>query len=155
MGPYGFQSPPTASFFGPVYLPRLALAGVRKRRFLAFCLDFALVSVIAAVLHVVCAVLTVGLSLLVFPSFWPLVAFFYNGLSITGRSGATPGMRLFDLEMRAFDGSRVTFLMAGVHAVMLYLSWLFPPVFLVSLFTADKRCLHDIFAGVIVVRRPL
>ena len=67
---------------------------------------------------------------------------------------ATPGMRMLDLEMRAVDGKRVGFLMAGVHGVLLYLSWLFPPVFLASLVTADKRCLHDIFAGIIVVRRP-
>jgi uncharacterized RDD family membrane protein YckC len=38
--------------------------------------------------------------------------------------------------------------------VLLYVSWLVPPVFLVSLVTPDKRCVHDIFAGVIVVRRP-
>jgi uncharacterized RDD family membrane protein YckC len=37
--------------------------------------------------------------------------------------------------------------------VLFYLSWMFPPVFLFSLLSADKRCLHDILAGVIVLRR--
>ena len=63
-------------------------------------------------------------------------------------------MRVCDLEMRAVDGAPVSFLMAGVHGVLLYFSWIFPPIFLASLFTPDKRCLHDIFAGVVVVRRP-
>jgi len=52
------------------------------------------------------------------------------------------------------DGSRVSFLNAAVHAVLFYVSWMFPPVFLVSLLSNDKRCLHDILAGVIVTRRP-
>jgi uncharacterized RDD family membrane protein YckC len=38
--------------------------------------------------------------------------------------------------------------------VLFYLSWMFPPVFLVSLLSNDKRCLHDILAGVIITRRP-
>ncbi|MGB7125523.1 MAG: RDD family protein, partial [Methylovirgula sp.] len=66
-----------------------------------------------------------------------------------------PGMSALDLEMRCANGSRVPFLNAAVHAVLFYLSWMFPPVFLVSLLSNDKRCLHDILAGVIVTRRPL
>jgi uncharacterized RDD family membrane protein YckC len=30
---------------------------------------------------------------------------------------------------------------------------MFPPVFLVSLMSGNKRCLHDMLAGVIVTRR--
>ena len=39
------------------------------------------------------------------------------------------------------------------HAVLFYVAWLLPPLLLVSLFTSDKRCLHDILADVIVLRR--
>ena len=92
--------------------------------------------------------------MIVLPSLWPFVAFFYNGLTVSGRTMATPGMRALDLEMRGADGAPVSFVAAGVHAVLLYLSWMFMPVFLVSLFARDKRCLHDIVAGVVVVRRP-
>ena len=57
-------------------------------------------------------------------------------------------------ELRTVDGERPSFLMAAAHGVMLYLSWLFLPVFLVSLVAPDKRCLHDMLAGLIAVRRP-
>jgi uncharacterized RDD family membrane protein YckC len=142
------------SLFAGPNLPAAAFAGVRTRRALAFAVDFVLVSIVALGIYLALLVATFGLSALLLPPLWPFVAFFYNGLAVSGRRGATPGMRFYDLEMRALDGSPVGFVMAGVHAVLLYLSWTFPVVFLVSLFTPDKRCLHDILAGVIVVRRP-
>ena len=142
------------SFFATPNLPAAAYAGVRTRRMMAFGFDFVLVSVLALMLWVGLFVVTLGFSALLLPPLWPFVAFFYNGFSVSGRKRATPGMRLFDLEMRQVDGTPVSFIAAAVHAVLLYASWLFPPVFLASLFSPDKRCLHDIFAGVIVVRRP-
>jgi uncharacterized RDD family membrane protein YckC len=66
---------------------------------------------------------------------------------------ATPGMQAMDLEVRLTDGRRVPFLNAAVQAVFFYVSWMFPPVFLVSLVSTNKRCLHDMLAGVIVTRR--
>ena len=99
------------------------------------------------------AVLTFGLSLLILPPLFPAVAFFYNGLTVSGYRMATPGMRAMDLEMRLTDGTRVPFLNAAVHAVLFYVSTMFPPIFLVSLVSANKRCLHDMLAGVIVIRR--
>ena len=67
---------------------------------------------------------------------------------------ATPGMRLVGLELRMDStGARVPFINAALHAVLFYFSWTFPPVLLLSLFTTDKRCLHDMLSGVIVVRR--
>jgi uncharacterized RDD family membrane protein YckC len=55
--------------------------------------------------------------------------------------------------MRLIDGSPTPFLHAAVQAVLFYVSWMFPPILLFSLLSADKRCLHDILAGVIVLRR--
>ena len=148
---YGTASMPG---FAVPELPAAAFAGVRTRRIVAFCLDFILVSILAVALWTGLVVLSLGLFLFFLPSLWPFVAFFYNGLTVSSSRMATPGMRLLDIEMRFPDGSPVTFVAAALHAVMLYLSWFFPPVFLVSLLTGDKRCLHDIFAGVLVVRRP-
>ena len=142
------------SMFATPNLPAAAFAGVRSRRMVAFGFDFVLVSILAFLLYGALFVVTLGFSAFLLPPLWPFVAFFYNGFSVSGRNHATPGMRMFDLEMRAPDGAPVSFIMAGVHGALLYVSWLFPPVFLASLFTPDKRCLHDIFAGVIVVRRP-
>lgn len=140
--------------YGRAGLPVGALAGVRKRRILAVLLDLVVVSMLSVGLWLFLLVVTFGLSLFVLPPLFPFVAFFYNGLSVSGRAMATPGMRLMGLQMRLdATGQRVPFIYAAVHAVMFYVSWMFPPVFILSLFTEDKRCLHDIFSGVIFVRR--
>ena len=131
-------------------VPYAALAGVRTRRIFAVCVDLFFVGLI--VFGIVIA--TLGLSLLILPPLFPVVAFFYNGLSVSGPGMGTPGMRLFDLAVRSQDtGGRVPFINAAAHGVLFYVSWLFPPVLLISLLTPDKRCLHDFFAGVIVTRR--
>ena len=131
-----------------------ALAGVRSRRILAVCFDLVLVSVLVALIWIVSIVLTLGLALLFLPPLYPIVAFFYNGLSVSGSKMAPPGMRAMDLEMRMHDtGARVPFVNAAVQAVLFYVSWCFPPIFLVSLVDTEKRCLHDIIAGVVIVRR--
>ena len=142
-------------FFVPANLPAVAFTGVRTRRVLALGIDFLIVSCLAFMIWLGLLLVTLGLSLFFLPPLFPLVAFFYNGLSVSGPAMATPGMRLMDLEMRLLDGGRVPFLNAAVHAVLFYISWLYPIVFLVSLLMSDKRCLHDMLAGVIVVRRPL
>jgi len=146
------EAPPP---FGPLYLPREVLDGVRTRRVFAFCLDFIVVTILSMALWLGLLVLTVGLSALLLPPLFPFVAFFYNGLTVSGPRMATPGMAAMDLEMRLADGTRVPFLNAAVHAVLFYVSTMFPPVFLVSLLSYDKRCLHDIFAGVIITRRAM
>jgi uncharacterized RDD family membrane protein YckC len=148
---YGVNA--TAAASAPT-LGRDVLAGVRKRRILAFGVDLVVVTVLAIVLWIVLAIVTLGLSLVLLPPIYPLVAFFYNGLTVSGRRMATPGMRMMDLEMRMIDtGARVPFINAAAHALLFYLSWMLPPVFLVTLVDPDKRCLHDLLAGVVVVRR--
>ena len=131
-----------------------ALASVRTRRILAVCVDLVLVSILVVVLWIASIVLTLGLALFFLPPLFPVVAFFYNGLTVSGPKMATPGMRAMDLEMRMHDdGARVPFVNAAVQAVLFYVTWFFPPIFLVSLVDAEKRCLHDIIAGVVIVRR--
>jgi uncharacterized RDD family membrane protein YckC len=131
-----------------------ALSGVRTRRILAVCFDLAIVSVLVALLWIASIVLTLGLALFFLPPLFPIVAFFYNGLTVSGPNMATPGMRAMDLEMRLQDtGARVPFVNAAVQAVLFYVSWCFPPIFLVSLVDSEKRCLHDIIADVVIVRR--
>jgi uncharacterized RDD family membrane protein YckC len=129
-------------------------AGVRTRRVAAFCFDIVIVSIIACVLWFALLIVTFGLSLFLLPPIYPLVAFFYNGLTVSGRRMATPGMRMAGLEMRMnADGAQVPFINAAAHALFFYLSWMLPPVFLVALVDQEKRCLHDMLAGVVFVRR--
>jgi uncharacterized RDD family membrane protein YckC len=134
-------------------LPASALEGVRTRRIVAVLLDLILVTFLSMTIFIVLGFLTFGVAWLILPPLFPFVAFFYNGLTISGWRMATPGMKAMDLEMRLVDGAPTPFLHAAVHAVLFYVSWMFPPVFLFSLFASDKRCLHDILAGVIVLRR--
>ncbi len=146
-----------SNFYAATPAPPLradALAGVRSRRILAVCFDLVIVSVLVALIWTAAIVLTLGLALFFLPPLWPIVAFFYNGLTVSGPRMATPGMRAMDLEMRMYDtGARVPFVNAAVQAVLFYVSWCFPPIFLVSLVDPEKRCLHDIIAGVVIVRR--
>ncbi|MEJ0096581.1 MAG: RDD family protein [Methylocella sp.] len=144
----------SAPSYLPSNLPAAAFAGVRTRRIFAFILDFIIVSIFSAAIWFALTILTFGLSLLILPPIFPFVAFFYNGLTVSGHKMATPGMQAMDLEMRLVDGQKVPFLIAAAHAVLFYLSTMFLPVFLISLVTEGKRCLHDIIAGVIITRRP-
>jgi uncharacterized RDD family membrane protein YckC len=135
-------------------LPLGALDGVRTRRILALCLDLIVVSILSFSIWLALLIATFGLSLVLLPPLFPFVAFFYNGLSVSGSNMATPGMRTAGIQMRmAEDGSRVPFIAAAIHAVLFYLSWSFPPIFLLALVTSDKRCLHDMLSGVIFIRR--
>jgi uncharacterized RDD family membrane protein YckC len=127
---------------------------VRTRRMIAICLDLVVVSIIAFVIWLALLILTFGLSLILLPPIFPLAAFFYNGLTVSGWRMATPGMRAMDLEMRMHDtGARVPFINAAAQALFFYLSWLAPFVFLVTLVDREKRFLHDILAQVVVIRR--
>ena len=99
---------------------------------------------------------TLGLTWLFLPVLYPLIALIYNGLSISGPRRATPGMYLMDLEMRLTNGAPVPFLLAAIHAVLYYVSWILTPFILaVSLFTRGKRCLHDILSNIVIIRRPI
>ncbi|QGM44525.1 RDD family protein [Methylocystis heyeri] len=147
----GLQPRPVENI-GP-RIPRAALEGVRTRRITAVALDFLIVSFLSALLFTGLLLLSFGMTAILLPPIFPLVAFFYNGLTVSGWRMATPGMRLVDLEVRTMEGRPVPFINAAVHAVLFYVTTLAPPLLLVSFITSDKRCLHDILADVIVLRR--
>ena len=135
-------------------LPAAALAGVRTRRMVAIVLDLFIVGLLSLGIWLGLGFLSLGLLWFVLPPLFPIVAFFYNGLTISGRGRGTPGMRAMDLEVRMTSGAPVPFLNAAAHAVLFYISWMFPPILLISLFSPEKRCLHDMLAGLVVTRRP-
>jgi uncharacterized RDD family membrane protein YckC len=137
------------------YIPPAALESVRTRRIMAVCLDLVLVSTLSAAIFIALLVLSFGMSAIILPPLFPIIAFFYNGLTVSGARMGTPGMVFMDLEMRSMEGAPASFLQAATHAVLFYVTWLFPPLLFVSLFSADKRCLHDMVADVIVIRRSI
>ena len=152
-GQDGVPPRPAEEFAAPRRIPRAALEGVRTRRIIAVCLDFLIVSTLSVVIFFGLLFLSFGMTAILLPPIFPLVAFFYNGLTVSGWRMATPGMKLMDLEMRTMTGEPTPFINAAAHAVLFYVTTLLPPLLLLSFITSDKRCLHDILADVIVLRR--
>jgi uncharacterized RDD family membrane protein YckC len=131
---------------------------VRRRRLLAFCFDFAIVSAISLAVWgmvLVLGVLTFGLAWMLLGSVFPAVAIIYNGLTLSGPHRGTIGMRAAGLEMRMWYGETVPFIVAAAHIIFFYvsISFLTPLVLAVALFDTRKRLLHDIVLGTVVVNR--
>ena len=133
-------------YFASPNLPAAAFAGVRTRRMARVLPRLRSSSrLVVAVLWSVLFVATFGLAALLLPPLFPFVAFFYNGMTVSGRPHGNAGhARARYRDPHGRRSLRVSFITAAVHAVLLYVSWMVPPVFLVSLLTGDKRCLHDI-----------
>ena len=150
----------TPDLFQPLPdLPEAAFEGVRTRRILAIGIDLVFITLMTIPLGFLLIFMgfpTLGLTWLFLPILYPFVALLYNGLSISGPRRATPGMYLMDLEMRLTNGAPVPFLLAVIHAVLYYVSWILTPFILgISLFTRGKRCLHDILSNIVIIRRPI
>jgi uncharacterized RDD family membrane protein YckC len=131
--------------------------GVVPRRATAYVLDLALICGLWIALSIafgVAGILTFGaltpLGLVVLA----LLPIAYHTFFL-GRDGATPGMRVFDLELRSWTGRTPDYSQAFLTTVLFYASvsltvWL---VLLVPLFTDRNRTLHDILAGTVMLRR--
>ena len=131
--------------------------GVLPRRAIAYVLDLALIFGLWMALSMVFGVA----GILTFGALTPLGLVVLAVLPVgyhtffIGRDGATPGMRVFDLEVRSWTGRPPDTSQAFLTTVLFYASvsltvWL---VLLVPLFTDRSRTLHDILAGTIVLRR--
>lgn len=123
----------------------------------AFGLDFLIVGGLGCLIFAVVAfggLLTFGLSWMALPLVFPLTAFFYNALTMSGSGRGTLGMRAMELEAIDVFGKPLDFLVAGAHAVLFYVSMTFPPVLLVGLFNSQHRLLHDFATGVVLRKRP-
>ncbi len=130
--------------------------GLMWRRAAAYGLDVLAIMTLLAGLWMVLMFLTVlslGLLLpvkLVVLSLTPLA---YHTLFI-GYGGATPGMRMLDVEVRTWTGGRPHFFEAFLMTVLFYAtvmitSWL---ILLVAPFNDRRRTLHDFLSGTLCVR---
>lgn len=142
--------------FDPMREPEL-FDGVRTRRSLAFLIDATVILVlmgVAAIVILVLGIVTLGLAWLLYAILFPLVALGYVGMTMGGPASATWGMRLFDLEMRLWDGRRMDLLLAVLHALIFWfsISILTPLVLAFALFNPRKRLLHDILVGAVMIR---
>jgi uncharacterized RDD family membrane protein YckC len=131
--------------------------GVLWRRAAAYLIDVFCIGLIALAVGVLFLLLTVLSLGLLAPGLWFLFAFVplaYHTLLVSGPHAATFGMRAFDLELRSSNGERPVFLQALAHAVLFYLtvSATCALILLFALFNRRKRTLHDVLAGMVMLR---
>lgn len=134
--------------------------GVLGRRFFAFLIDATIILALTTFAYIVTfflGILTLGLAWLIFGAVFPLVALWYTGSTLSSSQSATIGMRSVGIEMRTFEGEKMTFLPAVIHALGFWLSFvtLTPFIVLVGLFNARGRLLHDFVLGTYVINSDL
>jgi len=133
--------------------------GVMSRRVLAHIFDLIALFFIIALLSVpffVLGILTFGLLFFFYGLFVAAIVLAYITLSLGGESGATPGMRAMQIEVRTLDGYRPSRSLAFINGVLFFtaLTVATPLVLLVGLFNARGRLVHDFLCGTVMVNTP-
>ncbi len=133
--------------------------GILWRRSFAYLTDVALLvclNVLAHVVLFVAGILSFGLLL---PLLWVVafvpVAVTYDTLLAGGARAATPGMRLFDVELRTWTGERPSYLHAFLWSAIFYTTIGLTGflILIVALFTPCNRTVHDLLSGTVAIRR--
>ena len=131
-----------------------AFTGVRTRRLLAWAIDAVIVGILTIVVWIVLLIGTLGISWFLLPPLFPAIAVLYAAVTVSGSGRGTVGMRLCDLEVALYgSGGRAPFVNAAAQAILFYVSWFLPLLFVVTLVDSEKRYLHDILSALVVVRR--
>lgn len=127
--------------------------GVSLKRLLAWVVDTVLIGVIAAIV----ASIPLFLLWFIFPLVFLVVSLIYRIGSIQAFS-ATPGMRLFNIELRNHHGQRLEGSEAAIHTVsfMVASAFFIPQVASVFMMLMNGRGqgLHDMFTGVVAINTP-
>lgn len=133
--------------------------GVMWRRIFAYMTDAVIIAVILVAAWMVAVTAGIATLGLLWPLLWALIAcipFAYHTLLIGGARSATYGMRLFDIEVRDWEGGRPNLLQAAAMTAVFYISvgltlWL---VLAIAPFNTYHRTLHDFATRLVVVRSP-
>jgi uncharacterized RDD family membrane protein YckC len=141
----------------PIFEDESLYDSILIRRCFGYLIDLVLLSCLAVVVWTtlgLLGILSFGILLPLQAIALALLPVGYHTLFI-GAQGATPGMRLLDLEVRSLDGQAPDYVQALVMTAVFYVSisataWL---VLLVALFNERRRTLHDFLSGTVVVRR--
>ena len=129
---------------------------IAMRRVGAYIVDLVAISVLMIVawfLLGLLAVLSFGLLLPLKVFVLALLPTAYHTYFI-GSSGATPGQRFFDVEIRTWTGRRPDYVQAFLQTVLFYATVSLTTflVLIVALFNDRRRTLHDFLAGTVGVR---
>jgi uncharacterized RDD family membrane protein YckC len=130
--------------------------GVLTRRVVAWCIDLFLIGILVCIAWlaiVLLGVLTLGAGFILLAALPPF-GFCYHVAFVAGSRSATPGQMMADLVVRRdIDLGPPTLLQAIVFTAGLWLTLSFGFLLLfVAPFTERKRALHDIVAGVVIIR---
>lgn len=142
----------------PAAYPEL-FEGVLWRRAFAYLIDLfciAAIMIAAIVPFVMLSVMSLGL---LAPGLWfifGLIPLAYHTLLVSSPWAATLGMRVFDIQLRSWNGERPIFLQALAHAALFYLTIALTGtlILLIALLNRRKRTLHDMLTGMLMVRGP-
>ena len=126
------------------------------RRAWAWLVDFVLLAVLASALYVLLlllGVVTFGLGFGLM-ALLPAVPLAYHALFVASSRAATPGQSLLGLAvLRDADLTRPGLVEAALFTLGLWATFAaFMPLLLIAFFTERHRALHDIAAGLVVVR---
>lgn len=130
---------------------------VLTRRVFAFFIDAVIVALLCIPVSFVIfflGIFTLGLGWLLYFIMFPALAIVYVAFTMGSEAQATVGMRANDIQIARLDGGRIDPMTALVHSVLFWAGnvLLTPLVLLVTLFADQKRTLHDLLLGTIVVR---
>lgn len=130
---------------------------VRRRRMLAFLIDYLIVGVLSALAAVVVfflGIITLGAAWLLYFILPVLVAVTYIGMTMGGPKQATMGMQMFSLRIESDSGRPVDGMTAILHSIIFWVAHitLTPFMLLVSMFSTRKRLIQDILLGTVILR---
>lgn len=127
--------------------------GVGVKRLLAWVIDTVLIGIISVVI----ASIPLFLLWFIFPLVFLVVSLIYRIGSIRAFS-ATPGMRVFNIELRTQQGQRLDGTESALHTIgfMIASAFFIPQVASVMLMLMSERGqgLHDMFTGVVAINSP-
>ncbi len=133
---------------------------ITLRRVIAFFIDVMIIAMISFVIHMAATMLTVMTLGLAAPlhglviALSPLFGLIYHVLQVGSPVSATIGMRLLGMRAWSVVGGRPSGLQAAVHGLCYYGSMVVTGglICLVALFTRRRQTLHDLLAGIVLLR---
>lgn len=122
---------------------------IPMKRFMAWIIDVIFVTILVFFLGFV----TFALAWFMFP----VIDFLYRWITLS-RGSATLGMRIMSIEIRNWEGAKLSTSQGFLHTAGYYLSWAFVLLQVISVamiaFGPRRQGLHDLFLGTAAINRP-
>jgi uncharacterized RDD family membrane protein YckC len=140
-------------------VPAFRTEGVLGSRFVAYLVDIVVIALWVMLIGffvLFLGFLTFGLAWYLFALLVPGAGIIYSAITVGGAKQATVGMRLAGVKVVRPHGGAVDWVTAAVHALFFYVAAgtgiILMLDILVGLAREDRRLLHDLLAGVVLVR---